>query len=1050
MTKHPNELNFPNDYPGQIFKQQKFLQMKKVISLLIVLLVINSGIRAQPTVGSWLNTGPVPFPINVSGQVNGMGRVSQIKFHPSLPGKMYAVSSSGGLFITTDTGRTWRPTPGTEVLPTTACSAVCIDYTNDSVLYLSTGDQNYYGDWYGIYKSTDGGNTWNPAHDSIGTSMAVDIIMDPASHNTIVAATDNGIWKSTDGATTWRQTLDSGQMRSMQKRPGTSRVLYAATGTSFFRSADFGSTWTMITSGVNPPAGNEGMRIAVTPADTNMVYLGTTGGYGEIMKSMDGGNTFSTIYTNDTQCIVCYDSTVTSGSQGYYNFNFCVNPLNPNELLLGSHCVWRSTDGGLTWSWRTQWWHQIHTDMHDLQFDPYIPNLRWNANDGGVWISHDTLATNWSPNCNGLAATEMYHSSQDPINRQLVAAGCQDNGELYYDGHWKCDRGGDWGARQNSDYLGKGTVYYDNGNRRDLSPLGGDYSYNAPFTTSNQFNIEFSPRMTTTAFIGTDSIWRTRNINAASPAWQFLYTAGEDIMSLTINKADTNSLFAVTNNNHFLRCNNALAATPSFTQFPTPSSTGVEACVTTNRYNGNIVYLSCGDSLYRSANRGLTWSNISYNLPGLNIRKIISDDYSTTERLFVCAGSYVFYKDSATTHWTQTSGLPTVANLTDMLVYNDSTSASILRLSTYGRGAWECNIFNNYPPSGNFASTKQYLCAGDTVKYGKNLYGSISSFSWSFPGGTPATSVLDSPVVVYPATGAYDAYLYATGAHGTDTIHYVNYINVAQGDTGTINEGFEEASFPPSAQWTQISQSGLPWLWTDSVGGYGASLHSISFNNFNNDAGGRHDRIVMPRIDLTHALTAQMYFDVAYSYYPGYRDSLLVDVSTDCERSWTTVYCKDTTVLATAPDTTQYFNPSATEWRTDTISLNSFIGNSIEIAFDNVGHYGQLIYIDNINLHMTLWPLGTSVPNNLDPVISLYPNPAKDICEISCKGITGDKLSVSVTDILGKVISGGQQINVNQQALSYTLEVQRWAPGVYFVTIVEESGRSWVRKLIVE
>ena len=187
-----------------------------LLSCFFTFIFLNSF--SQPVVGNWSNTGPIPFPINVTGQVNGMGRVSQIKFHPTNPAIIYAVSSSGGLFITHDTGRTWTPTPGTEMLPTTACSAVCIDYTNDSILYLSTGDQNYYSDWYGMYKSTNGGLNWNPANISIGNRMAIDIIMDPTNHLSVIAATDDGIWKTMDGGATWTETLDSGALKSLECR----------------------------------------------------------------------------------------------------------------------------------------------------------------------------------------------------------------------------------------------------------------------------------------------------------------------------------------------------------------------------------------------------------------------------------------------------------------------------------------------------------------------------------------------------------------------------------------------------------------------------------------------------------------------------------------------------------------------------------------------------------------------------------------------------------------------------------------------------------------
>ena len=1021
--------------------------MRNYWSFCLLLLIIPALADAQ-AVGTWSDTGPVLFPTNVSGQVNGMGRVSQVKFHATNPAKVYAVSASGGLYISSDTGNTWAPTPGTDIMATTPCSSVCIDYTNDNVIYLSTGDQNYYGDSYGIYKSTNAGLTWTAVTTGIGTRMAVEILMDPTNHNALVAATTDGIWKTTNGGTSWTETYSGEAFKSMKQKPGTNRTLYASTGLAFYRSFDFGSTWTNITSGVTVPAANEGIRIAVTPADTNIVVLGTTGGYGEILKSTDGGTTFTNIYTSSTQCVVCYDSTVTSGSQGYYNFNLTINPANANEMLLVSHCVWRSTDGGLTWSWRTQWWNQVHTDMHDIEFDPYNLSMRFNANDGGVWMSRDTLATYWVPRSTGLAATEMYHAAQCPVNRQLDAAGTQDNGELFYDGVWKCNRGGDWSARCGMDYLGRGTVYYDNGNRRDLTPLGGDYSYNAPFVTTPGFAIEFLPSMHNTAFLATDSIWRSDNINSTTPTWNLLTVMSDNAIGMASCRADSNILYIVTDGNRILRSDNALAAAPAFSTYSTPVSTSVMASVATDKHNANIVYLSCNNKLYRSANKGISWTDITYALPNLNIKKVIADDYSATERLFVSIGSYVYYKDNTTTTWTLTNGLPTIAGITDFMIYNDSTSASILRLSTYGRGMWECNIQNNLPPSGSFTATKQTLCPGDTVTYHKLTYGNISSFHWSFPGGIPAASTADSPVVVYPAAGTYNASLSLSGTYGNDTITRPGYIVVSNGGTAAVTEGFEGAVYPP-AQWTQQSQSGNNWQLTSTTGGYGASSHCMMFDNFDNDAGGRHDRILTPKLNLGYASNVWLKFDVAYSYYPGYRDTLIVDVSSDCGRTFTPVYIKDTTNLATAPDTTGFFLPTATEWRTDSISLNAYIGTSILVAFDNVGHYGQGIYIDNVNISFNLPPAAVPVAPVNETIINIYPNPATDYVSVTCFGMPGNWVTVSCYSVMGKLVATREEFIFNGQVNS-NLELGKLPRGIYEIVLKDELGIKYVRKVLLQ
>lgn len=1000
-------------------------------------------IGTAQVISPWSNTGPVQFPVNVSGQVNGMGRVCQMKFHPTNPAKMYAITSSGGLYISTDTGTTWRVSPGTDALPNTQTASVCIDYTNDSILYISTGDPDYYYDDYGIWKSTDGGNTFNPANTGIGNRLAVEIIMDPLNHNNLVAASDDGIWKTTNAGASWVETKVGGQFKSMKMKPGSNSTMYAATDTMFFLSNDMGNTWTNISAGLSIPVGNGGLRVAVSAADTNVVYIGTTNGYGEIFKSANSGVSFNLVYTSDSQCIVCYDSTVASGSQGDYNFTFTANPANANELLLGSQCVWRSTDGGVTWSWRTQWWGQVHTDMHDIEFDPYDVTRRFNGNDGGVWLSRDTLATTWQPNNDGLAATEMYHAAQSPVVRQLIDIGSQDNGEMYYDGIWKTNRGGDWGTRCGIDYLGYGAVYYDNGNRRDLTPLGGDQSYNPPFTNTPSFCIEFAPKMNYAAFIGTDSLWRSTNINTTSPSWTFISSLGEDIIGIASCRADTSVLYFVTANNRLVRVNNVMGSSPTFTYFNTPGPTNVSASIATDKYNANVVFLSCNDSVYRSVNQGASWTNITSNLPGLNILKVISDGYSPTQRLFVCEGNYVYYKDSTTTTWTNTTGLPTIMQIDDFMIFNDSSSASLLRLSTYGRGVWESSINSNYPPSASYVANTHYICPNDTVKYSETIFGSYTSFAWSFPGGTPATSTADSPMVVYPSTGNYNVTLIAYGPYGNDTVTSTNYIVVSNGTATPVEEGFEESTFPPTPQWSLLSQSGVDWQHA-SVGGYGASAQSAAFDNYDNNSNGAHDRLILPEVDFPSYTGVFLTFDVAYSWYgAGYNDSLQVEVSTDCGKTFIPVYVKDSTVLATAPSVDSVvFVPDASEWRTDTISLAGYSGG-VTIAFDNIGHYGQEIYVDNINMHGP----GLYVSNlQQQAAIQLYPNPTKDEVTIKGNGFSGNNTSVSVYNMLGEQLLF-KTIPLNNGMLNTTLDMGNLSSGIYELIIQSTDGTKYVNKI---
>src|ERR1700740_265696 len=111
--------------------------MKKIFTLFLYILIL--FISLQPVkaqvAGNWKDVGPVVFPINVSGQINGIGRATQLKFHPNNSQIMYATTATGGLYISSDGGNNWTVT-GTDKLSRNNCASICIDYTNDQILYL--------------------------------------------------------------------------------------------------------------------------------------------------------------------------------------------------------------------------------------------------------------------------------------------------------------------------------------------------------------------------------------------------------------------------------------------------------------------------------------------------------------------------------------------------------------------------------------------------------------------------------------------------------------------------------------------------------------------------------------------------------------------------------------------------------------------------------------------------------------------------------------------------------------------------------------------------
>ncbi len=1023
------------------------MNFKKLLLLNLVLLFISTLSNAQPGT-TWQATGPNLFPTNASGQVNGIGRVCQIKFHATNPNKMYAASASGGLWISTDTASTWVKT-GTDKLPSTACAAVCIDHTNDNIIYLATGDPNYYGTDFGIWKSTDGGQNWLQSTTGMGNRLAVEILMDPTNVNILVAATDNGIYRSTNAGGSWTLVKTGGDFKDMKFKPGSNTILYAVTSSEFWRSTDFGTTWTQITNGVVVPGGGSGngMRLAVSAANPNIVYIGMIKDEGTILKSTDGGTSFTQVYHNTAQSLVGYDAT--GGGQGDYNFSMTADPTNANTVYVVAHVVWRSTDGGVTWTQLTDWWEQLHTDMHGIKFHPTYPGKIFNNNDGGIWLSTDS-GDNWIQKSDGLGATEIYHASQSPIKRDMISIGTQDNGELYFSSNeWKTNRGGDWGSRSSFDYLTNNVVYYyENGERRPVN--GSETSYNLPFTATNNSVLEFTKKINTLAFSGEQNIWRTTTLNNASPAWTQISSFNQTVKAINSSPADSTLLYVITASNKIYRSDNALSATPTFTNYTTPAATNLVASIAAVKTNSNVVYISCGNKIYRSPDKGATWVNLTSNLPTVNIIKIYHDEFNTNEAIYVCSAKGVYYKDASATNWTNISyNLPTICDIQDFMIYNPGTAASLLRVAYYGRGVWELPINTSLAPATDFTANTTTICPGQNISFTDMSIGSPTVWNWSFPGGTPSTSNLQNPIVTYATSGNYNVTLIASNTNGQNSVNKSSYINVTTSQAIPFSEGFTTSVAPANWENFDKGNDGVKWEQSTSAGGFGTSSQSAYFDNYNNDVNRKRDELRTPKYNFTFSSHPILTFERAYARYSSVNnDTLAVLVSADCGVTFNLLYLKGNTSLATAPDlTSAMFIPNATQWKKDTVDLLAYGGqNNIIIAFQNRGFYGQAIYIDNININNVLTTSINDPENNSS--ITAYPNP-------SSGNITIDLFVNTKEDYLFEIMNSiGQKVHTEQLTgvtgnIKKEINLTTFGKGIYILNFTSHK-KTHSMKIIVE
>ncbi len=1021
------------------------------ITTLIIACVLGQTVFSQPGT-SWTNSGPVQFPSNISGQINGIGRCTQIKFDPINPNKIYATSASGGLWTSDNNGDSWYNL-GTDFFYAMQCASICIDYTSNSTLYLGSGDPNYYGGGNGIYKSTNGGTTWSLSNTGITTGLIVEIIMDPTDHLNLLAATDNGIFKSTNAGLNWTNVKSGGDFKAMKLKPGSNDTLYSVTSSEIYRSVDFGGTWQQLTNGVTIPGGNgQGMRIAVSPADPNTVYIGMIADEGTILKSTDGGDNFTTVYDNPAQSLVGYDAS--SSGQGDYNFAMTCDPTDANIVYVAAHVVWKSIDGGINWTQMTDWWAKCHTDMHGIAFHPNYPTQLFDVNDGGVFISTDGGA-NWTPKANGVAATEIYHASQSMLQRDIVSIGTQDNGELYQSQtNWITNRGGDWGSKSTFSYNSPNVVYYyENGNRRTVT--GSESSCNFPFTTSNSMSLEFNRALPNIAVSALTEVYLCNDITASTPAWTQLgtLTPSTNVMALHSSVADSSVVYAIGNNNKIYRCDNIFTASPTFQSFSTPSSTNVAASIATVPTDPNIVYITCGTHVYRSANKGQTFTSFSTGLPTtINIIKIYVDEFSTDETIYLCMAKGVYYRNNSMSSWQNISyNLPTIADIQDFMFYNPGNAGALLRVGYYGRGVWELPVNTTAPPTVDFLADQLSVCPTIPIHFTDQSYssGTITNWLWSFPGGTPSTSTNQNPTVTYAASGNYSVSLQVTDQNGNASTTKTTYITITSSNTIPQYQTFEGTFLPTEWSFYDDGNDGVNWSQNSTVGGNGNSSKSTFFDNYDNDVSGKRDEIRTPNFDLTEVLTPTLTFDVAFARYGASNiDTLVVLATTDCGLTFTEIYNKGNTDLATAPDDQNLFVPTASQWRNESIDLSSFIGQTgVMFAFQNRGHYGNAIYLDNINVNgVSTAGIPSVSPASFD--FSIYPNPATEKIQLSIQSNKKENYIVTIVDIAGKTVITSKISTISGTG-NQSIDIRSIAKGIYTVQI--DNGKDqFSKKLVIE
>jgi photosystem II stability/assembly factor-like uncharacterized protein len=545
---------------------------------------------------------------------------------------VFVGAASGGVWKSLDGGTTFKPVFDQQ--PVQSIGAIALDPSNEKLVWVGTGEgwtRNSASIGNGIYKSVDGGETWQ--HMGLPNSERITrIVVHPTNSDIVYAcvpgklwsdSAERGLYKTTDGGKSWQLVLKGANLStgcsSVSLDPSNPNVLLAGlwdfrrkgwtfrsggdgpdapSGSGLFRSEDGGATWTELTaqSSEGLPAKPWG-RVEVTyaPSDAKIVYAFIEGKDSALFCSEDGGKTWE-----------ARDKSRNMVWRPFYFARLVVDPKNPKRLFKMNLNLIVSEDGGKSFSVTSG---GSHGDWHDVWIDPDNPKHVLGGDDGGLWISHDGGNRWWRGD--NLPIAQFYHVSTDNADPYHVYGGLQDNGswvgETEYPGGIPNDRWESvfWGdgfstvadpsdgdalyAESQGGYIGR--VNRKTHAARDIQPKAG-YKEKLRFNWNTPIHV--SPKNDGTLYIGAQFLFRSRD---RGDTWERI---SPDLTTNDPEKQKQEESGGITVDN-----SSAEMHTSIYTISESPK-------------NSRLIWVGTDDgNVQLTRNGGKTWSNVVPNVPGL-------------------------------------------------------------------------------------------------------------------------------------------------------------------------------------------------------------------------------------------------------------------------------------------------------------------------------------------------------------------------------------------------------------------------------------------------